>query len=49
MTTDLSIPKREGADARNIGVPIEYNPYELGTDEYEAWEKGWESQADKAT
>lgn len=40
---DLSIPEREGADARSIGVPIEHNPYERDTDEYEAWERGWES------
>lgn len=44
MAIDLSIAEREGADARRIGVPVEHNPYELGTSEYEAWERGWESQ-----
>lgn len=47
MANELSVAEREGADARKIGVPAEHNPYELGTNEYEAWERGWEKQPDQ--
>ena len=38
-------PKKEGANANRIGVPIEHNPYEKGTQEYDAWEAGWSAES----
>lgn len=35
----------EGAAAQRLGVPVEHNPYEAGTDEYDAWEREWENAA----
>lgn len=34
---------QEGQSARQIGVPIEHNPYEVGSSKYEHWEAGWEA------
>ena len=35
----------EGTAAQRIGVPVEHNPYESGTDEYDAWDRAWENAA----
>lgn len=40
--TPLAIATAEGADAKRLGVPVEHNPYEAGTNEYDAWERAWE-------
>ena len=40
--------EQEGFDAYHNGLPIEENPYEYGTVEYDEWREGWitEEEAD---
>lgn len=44
----IQIAQYEGQAARRIKVPIEHNPYESGTDQYEAWERGWNLENEQA-
>lgn len=41
--------EKEGQSAFRIGVPVEHNPYEAGTDEYDAWERSWECEKASST
>lgn len=42
--TPIAQAEKEGQSAFRIGVPVEHNPYEAGTDEYDAWERSWERE-----
>ena len=39
----IQVAAEDGANAKRLGVPVEHNPHEAGTDEYDAWESEWES------
>lgn len=48
-TNPITQAEFDGADARRLGVPIEHNPHEAGSREYDAWELGWQREDRKAT